>query len=137
MWPRRNLAALILTPELVRAIETESSPAVIAWWGVSGSVVSRWRGELGVQDRPKVYSAKSRFMMGSNLRGKPPSASCLAALHARKGLPGHSGVPISEGTRTALAARKGQPAPLLVREALARGRAGPRSEAWKARPGCG
>jgi hypothetical protein len=38
----------VVTPELARAIRTESVEAVAYWWGISRWIVRRWRQALGV-----------------------------------------------------------------------------------------
>ena len=50
-WPRRRKtgrAALILTPELARAVRVESVAAICHWWGVGATTVWAWRQTLGV-----------------------------------------------------------------------------------------
>ncbi|MBI5725557.1 MAG: helix-turn-helix transcriptional regulator [Planctomycetes bacterium] len=50
-WPTvgiRGRRSLVLCGDLVKAVRRESAPAVSHWWGVSISVVSRWRKALGV-----------------------------------------------------------------------------------------
>ena len=50
-WPRRSgngYQSLILCGDLVRAVKEEAGAAIEYWWGVSGSMVARWRKALGV-----------------------------------------------------------------------------------------
>src|SRR4051794_1917545 len=49
-WPfvRMGRPALIVTPELARAIRRESNAALCYWLGVTGQTVTKWRKALGV-----------------------------------------------------------------------------------------
>jgi NUMOD3 motif len=51
-WPMQRVGGarcLILMGDLVRAVRRESAQAVAHWWGVSMSLVWRWRRALGVE----------------------------------------------------------------------------------------
>jgi len=67
VWPRacapgRNgRPAYVLCGDLIRAVRCEASLAIQHWWGVSESLVSRWRKALGVdqfnEGTLRLYSA--------------------------------------------------------------------------------
>lgn len=120
-WPRRRKTgrpALILTSELVRAVQTESAAAICHWWGVGPTKVWQWRQALGV----------GRVTDGTRLRlqqrtGVPPEAAArgralatsaerLTRMAATK-----RGVPVPAATRAGLlrAAKRRKPAGWGVR----------------------
>ena len=95
-WPRRRgkgPPAPILTPELVRAIETESAYAVAYWWGVSISQVQNYRRWLKVPRRTEgtarllaINRQSTPAEAVANRRGKPLEQHVRAMLleHARR-----------------------------------------------------
>jgi len=115
-WPRRKKtgrASLILTGDLVRAVQTESSEAIQYHWGVGATTVWKWRQALGVgqvtagtrrlkqargvppeaaaRGRERAASAESRAKMAQTKRGRrmhPTTAAALLAAVRRPKPPG-------------------------------------------------
>ncbi len=80
-WPRARTnphahPLPICTPELERAIRTESVQAVVYWWGMSRWAVRRWRHALGVE----------RFNPGTMARWRELSPSKLTPAVRAKAL---------------------------------------------------
>ncbi len=44
----RGRSSLLVTPELVRALRTESVAAICYWWGVGKATVVRWKAHFGI-----------------------------------------------------------------------------------------
>lgn len=81
-WPVRRTGgkpAVIVTPDLVRALETESAKAIAFWWGIHKDCVRRWRRALKLPtDTPGSQSLKQA--LSDSRRGQPAHPDTRAAL---------------------------------------------------------
>lgn len=119
-WPRRKhrgLPVLIVTPELVRAVRTESRQVLALWLGVSGDRIWRWRREFDVG---RATPGTSQLLAKQGF-----SAERQAELRELANAP--------EARERAAAKRRGKPAHPRTREALQRGREQPKPEGLGAR----
>lgn len=105
-WPRRKKTgrpSLILTGDLLRAVETESVEAIVDHWGVGATTVWSWRKALGVD---RVTEGTRKLLQERT--GVPPEAAAkgrLAALSPEsieRNRAAHVGRPVSEATRANL-----------------------------------
>lgn len=134
-WPvgrKKGPKAPILTPELVRAVQSESAYAVAYWWGISISQVQNYRRWLSV---PRRTEGTSR-LLSINRQSTPPEA-----LTHRRGVPlspavrqmllDHARAPKSKEWKAQLSAkRKGKPQPPHVQEMLRRQSKAALSKRW-------
>lgn len=81
-WPvrkYRGLPSLVVTPDLVRALETESAMAIAAWWGVHHDCVRRWRRTLKLPTKT-AGSKALKEVIDARRRGRPAHPNTKAAL---------------------------------------------------------
>lgn len=81
-WPlrrSRGKPTLVVTPDLVRALETESCKAIAAWWGVHKDCVRRWRRNLKLPT-DTLGSQLLKKSIHDSWRGKPAHPNTRAAL---------------------------------------------------------
>lgn len=81
-WPiRRSVGkpTLIVTDELVRALQTESAKAIEAWWGVHHDAVRRWRRALKITTRTAGQQAQKAALDAART-GQPAHPATRAAL---------------------------------------------------------
>lgn len=103
-WPLIRTAgrsAFILTGDLLRAVQNESSLAIQHWWGVSPSTVHRWRKTLGVSHynegtlrlhrewKPEKISAADA-KRGQRKGASPESRAKMTAMIRARGFYRHS-----------------------------------------------
>ena len=79
-WPRvkkTGRASLVLCGDLVRALQTESGPAIRHHWGVSQATVVNWRRSLGFHGRTE--GAERLVRIGVELARRPEGRAKIAA----------------------------------------------------------
>lgn len=117
-WPYRRKAgraSLILTGDLVRAVETESVAAICTNWGVGAVTVWSWRRALGIG---RVTTGTRKLLQ--EVTGVPPHA---AALGRERALAPESRAKIS-------AIKLGKPAHDNTRAGLLRAATAPKPAGW-------
>lgn len=121
-WPRvkkTGAASLVFCGDLVRAVKTESSLAIQHWFGVSETVVWRWRKHLGISQTGTEGTLRLyREYLPNKL---PEEIAARGRQEASK----------PESVEKARAAKRGRPMPSVTREALLAASRKPKNEAWK------
>jgi hypothetical protein len=81
-WPLRKYVgspSLLLTDELVRALQTESALTIAAWWGVHHDAVRRWRRALELPTKTPGQQ-QQKVVVDARRRGKPAHPNTREAL---------------------------------------------------------
>jgi hypothetical protein len=89
-WPtvkKTGRASLVLCGDLVRALKTESSPAIEYHWGVSHATVGNWRRSLGL--RGLTEGAERLMRIGVELARRPEGRAKIAAWHRGRKMSHH------------------------------------------------
>lgn len=120
-WPRRRKSgkpSLILTGDLIRAVQIESELAIAQHWGVGVVTVWKWRKALGIGRITEGTAQLYRDVMPAKL---PPEAQARGRARAAK----------PAAIERMAATKRGVPAHPNTRAALINAAAGPRYLAWR------